>query len=233
MAAPWAVFASGCSKTEYGGRAPSGPPAPGVDNRLLGHRRQRRHRRRLERRLPALRRLSDGKGYVPVSVRALQGQEFHRQHLNLGIPTAVISTDFEAIGAQYGRLIFGNFIERQMPFVQPDATLVDDVRRRQRRQSRLPSALGAGAGGGNPAGYIDPQVRAFATDYATLVAGIRSSAPVDAHHRPERAERRRACRISPARRSTSVRRSSGSSVGFHDRRQCADVARGHRHRSDV
>ena len=38
----------------------------------------------------------------------------------------------------------------------------------------ITAALGGGAGGSDPNGYIDAQVRAFGTDYATLLAGIKA-----------------------------------------------------------
>jgi lysophospholipase L1-like esterase len=40
----------------------------------------------------------------------------------------------------------------------------------------ITAALGNGAAGNDPAGYIDQKVATFSTDYATLVAGIRSRA---------------------------------------------------------
>jgi lysophospholipase L1-like esterase len=118
----------------------------------------------------------DGMGYVPVTVRALKGRTFTVKLLNLGIPTAVIGRDFEVLGLQYGRTILGNFIDGEMPFVQTDSTVttiftgVNDV-------ITVVAALGAGAGGGNPQAYIDAQVKAFASDYSTLIAGIRARAP--------------------------------------------------------
>jgi lysophospholipase L1-like esterase len=118
----------------------------------------------------------DGTGYVPVSVRALKTRNFTVKLMNLGTPTAVIGPDFEAIGLQYGRLILGNFIERQMPFVQTDST-VTTVFAGVNEAITIVSALGAGAGGNNATAYIDAQVRAFAGDYLTLIAGIRAKAP--------------------------------------------------------
>jgi lysophospholipase L1-like esterase len=40
----------------------------------------------------------------------------------------------------------------------------------------ITAALGGGAGGSDPNGYIDAQVKAFGSDYATLIAGIRARA---------------------------------------------------------
>ncbi len=113
---------------------------------------------------------------MPVTVRALKARQFTVKLMNLGVGTAVIGRDFEALGMQYGRTILGNFIDGQMPFVLPDSTVttvfagVNDV-------ITTVSALGAGAGGGNATAFIDAQIRAFTGDYATLVAGIRTRAP--------------------------------------------------------
>jgi len=168
------LCASGCSKTSPA--APSGPPAAGANivysavgaSDALGVGSSSI--------CPPYGDCADGMGYVSVTVRTLRARNFTVKLLNLGIPTAVLGPALEAIGAQYGRLIFGNFIEREMPFVQTDSTVttvfagVNDV-------ITIVSALGAGAGGGNAPAYIDTQVRAFASDYSTLVAGIRARAP--------------------------------------------------------
>ena len=168
------IAASDCSKSSPA--APTGPPAAGTNivysaigaSDAIG----------LGSSVPCIpfTECPDGMGYVQVSVRALKARNFPVKLLNLGIPTAVISPGFEAIGAQYGRQIFGNFIEREMPFAQPDST-VTTVFAGVNETITIVSALGAGAGGGNPAAYIDTQVRAFASDYSTLVAGIRTRAP--------------------------------------------------------
>ncbi len=122
----------------------------------------------------------NGTGYVPDIVRQLQAAGHPTVTLtNLGIPAAVIGPDIQAIGFSIGRTrtdLPGNFIEEEMPFVPRDATLVtifaggNDVR-------VIVDAINAGKGGGDPAGYADTQVRAFAADYQTLVSGIRSRAP--------------------------------------------------------
>jgi lysophospholipase L1-like esterase len=110
-----------------------------------------------------------------VAVRSLKAQGFTVTNLNLGIPTSVIGRDFQSLGQQYNRVIAGNFIEQEMPFVQANATTVtifagiNDV-------NVITAALGGGAGGSDPNGYIDNQVKAFTADYTTLMAGIRARA---------------------------------------------------------
>src|SRR5262249_60234060 len=67
---------------------------------------------------------NNGTGYVAVTARQLRARGFPLDLLNLGIPTAVIGRDFESLGQRYDRLIAGNFIDQEMPFVQRNATLV-------------------------------------------------------------------------------------------------------------
>jgi len=118
----------------------------------------------------------NGMGYVPVTVRALQSRSYTVKLLNLGIPTAVVGRDVQTLGQQYGRTILGNFADNEIPFVQTDSTVttvfggVNDV-------ITIVSALGQGAGGGNAQAYIDSQVRAFASNYASMITSIRSRAP--------------------------------------------------------
>jgi lysophospholipase L1-like esterase len=117
-----------------------------------------------------------GMGYVPVTVRALQSKSYTVKLMNLGIPTAVVGRDVQNLGAQYGREIYGNFVDNEMPFVLKDSTVttvfggVNDV-------ITVVSAFGQGAGGGNAQAFIDAQVRAFTNSYASLISGIRARAP--------------------------------------------------------
>lgn len=117
-----------------------------------------------------------GMGYVPVAIRQLKGLGYTVNPLNLGLPTAVIGPDFQALGQRYGRTIEANFIDQEMPFVLPQSTVItifagaNDV-------NTITAALGSGAGGTDPNGYIDSQVRAFGADVTTLLNGIRTRAP--------------------------------------------------------
>jgi lysophospholipase L1-like esterase len=115
----------------------------------------------------------DGTGYAPLAARQLRAQGFGVSIVNLGIPTAVISPGFQALAQQYGRFIAGNFIEREMPFVRTNATLVT-IFGGGNEVTTISSALGAGAAGSDPVRYIDNQVAAFAGDYGTLIRGIRN-----------------------------------------------------------
>jgi len=117
-----------------------------------------------------------GKGYVYVAANALRAQNYSVTLLNLGIPTAVISQRLQTLGQKYGRLLLGNFISDEMPFVQRGATLVtvfaggNDV-------DVITAALARGEGGPNPTAFIDQQIAAFREDYSTLMDGIRSRSP--------------------------------------------------------
>jgi lysophospholipase L1-like esterase len=114
-------------------------------------------------------------GYVPVTVRALKSQGFTVTDLNLGIPTTVIGRDFATLGAKYNRIIVGNMIENEMPFVQTNATIIT-VFAGVNEINTITAALGGGEGGSDPNGFIDAQIRAFATDYTALLSGLRGRA---------------------------------------------------------
>ncbi len=117
----------------------------------------------------------NGMGYPNVAAQSLKAQGFTVNLANYGIPTAVIGRDFQTLGLQYGRTIEGNFIDQEMPFV-PASTTVVTVFAGGNDVNTITSALGHGAGGADPAGYIDQQVKAFGADYSTLIAGIRNRA---------------------------------------------------------
>ena len=114
---------------------------------------------------------ANGTSYIAVAARQLRSQGFVLDLLNLGLPTAVIGRDFETLGQQYNRIIAGNFIEQEMPFVQRNATLVT-IFAGLNEINTVTAALGAGAGGSDPNGFVDAQVRAFNADLSTLMRGV-------------------------------------------------------------
>jgi lysophospholipase L1-like esterase len=120
----------------------------------------------------------NGTGYPQAAARQLSALGFVMSLTNLGIPTAVIGRDFQALSQQFrpGTPVLGNFIDAEMPFVRANATLVT-VFAGGNEINTITAALGGGAGAGDQAGYIDAQVRAFAADYTTLMNGIRARAP--------------------------------------------------------
>jgi lysophospholipase L1-like esterase len=118
----------------------------------------------------------NGNSYVFVAARQLRSQNFTVTVEPLGIPGAVISRGFLDLALQYGRNdVLVNLIQSAMPFVKRESTLVtiftgaNDV-------NVVMSALGLGAGGNNPAAFIDEKIAAFKADFATLVEGTRDRA---------------------------------------------------------
>jgi lysophospholipase L1-like esterase len=118
----------------------------------------------------------NGTGYVPTLARLLRTSR-EVTLVNLGIPAAVLSPAMYDLGRQYGRDIPANFVDRELPFVPSDSTLVtvlggpNDV-------NALGDAVSKGAAGsGDLKAYLDTQIRAFGSDYDRLVAGLRARAP--------------------------------------------------------
>ena len=117
----------------------------------------------------------NGTGYVWVAARQLRASGYTVSVGSLGIPAAVISRAFQDLGSQNGRTIGGNLHEQEMPFVSRSANVVtvftgaNDV-------NTITAALGNGAGGSDPSGYIDQKVSAFSGDMNTLISGIRARA---------------------------------------------------------
>jgi len=118
----------------------------------------------------------DGRGYVPLVARELGSDGTTVTLSNLGIPATVLSPAIETIGNQYGRGIPGNFLEQEMPFVPRSSTVVT-IFAGGNDTNAIGTAVDRGAAGGDPNGYIDQQVRGFASDYTALVRGIRARAP--------------------------------------------------------
>ena len=117
-----------------------------------------------------------GTGYVQTLERQLHTGANAVTLLNLGIPGTVLSPATQSLGNSIGREIFGNMLEREVPFVQRDATLVtvfaggNDV-------NTIGAALDAGLGGLNPAGYVQTQIDNFGRDMRSLMTGVKDRAP--------------------------------------------------------
>jgi lysophospholipase L1-like esterase len=117
----------------------------------------------------------NGTGYVPVLARQLRATR-EVTLMNLGLPASVLSPAIEAIARQHNREVTGNFVDRQMPFVPRDSTLVT-IFGGGSDTNAVGDAIEKGAAGGNVQGYIDTQARAFGADFDRLVRGIRDRAP--------------------------------------------------------
>ena len=118
----------------------------------------------------------DGTGYVPVLARKLTGAGQQVQTTNMGIPAAVLSPEIQDLGNKYGRTTPANFLQGALPFVPRDATLVT-VFAGGNDTNVIGAAAEGGEGGGDPVGFMDRQVTAFARSYESLVRGIRDRAP--------------------------------------------------------
>ena len=118
----------------------------------------------------------NGTGYVPVLTRRLRAAPHEVTLVNLGIPEAVLSPTIQAIAKANGRDVIANFVDREVPFVPANTTLVtvlggpNDV-------LALGDAIEKGAAGTNVRGYIDTQVAAFGADYDKLIKGIQDRSP--------------------------------------------------------
>jgi lysophospholipase L1-like esterase len=118
----------------------------------------------------------NGTGYVQVAARQLAANGFIVNLTNFGLETSVIGPDFQSLGMKHNHFVAANFIEHEAPFVSPKSTLItifaggNDV-------NVVTSALGAGEGASDQIAYINDQVRAFGTDYSTLLNRLRGLAP--------------------------------------------------------
>jgi lysophospholipase L1-like esterase len=179
LAIALALASGGCDKLLPGGDksplAPTGPPATGsaITYAALGA----SDANGVGSSVPCVPfdQQCSGMGYVYVAARQLRSQGFIVTLSNLGIATAVIGRDFQTLGQQYHHAIAANFIEQELPFIAATTTVVT-IFAGINEINTITSALGGGAGGSDPNGYIDGQIRAFGADYATIIAGIRAKA---------------------------------------------------------
>ena len=73
---------------------------------------------------PCLGSCTTGQGYVPQLTRRMQSSGRSVTLTNLGIPTAVLSPEFQQISNSVGRDSIGNFLSNEMPQVPSSTTLV-------------------------------------------------------------------------------------------------------------
>ncbi len=117
-----------------------------------------------------------GTGYVPLIARQLAGALTNVTLENLGIPGAVIGPDIQRLGASVGRIIPANFLQHELPLARVGANIVT-IYAGGNDTNTIGAALSAGAGGADPNGFVDAQIRAFGDDYAALIAGVRLKSP--------------------------------------------------------
>jgi lysophospholipase L1-like esterase len=118
----------------------------------------------------------DGTGYVPLTARRLKSDGKIVGLTNLGIPGAVLSAEIQNLGNSLGRGIQGNFIDRELPFVPRNATLVT-VFAGGNDANTIGEAVAQGRGGTDPTGFANTLVTNFGRDMRTLVSGVRDRAP--------------------------------------------------------
>ncbi|MDQ3069058.1 MAG: SGNH/GDSL hydrolase family protein [Acidobacteriota bacterium] len=116
-----------------------------------------------------------GTGYVQILGRRLADGGKTVELLNLGIPGAVLSPRIQTISQSYGPRVDFNFIERELPFVSRDSTVVTIFA--GGNDTNVVGRSVSGASGGNARAYVDDQVRLFAAEMLALVDGIRARAP--------------------------------------------------------
>jgi lysophospholipase L1-like esterase len=114
-----------------------------------------------------------GPGYVQQVARRLQSAGKTVTLTNLGIPGAVLSPETEALGDALGRDIFDDFLEREMPFVLSNTTLVT-VFAGANDANTIGAAIQGGRAGSDIDGFVAAQISKFGQDMRTLVAGIKS-----------------------------------------------------------
>ncbi len=115
-----------------------------------------------------------GTGYVQQVTQRLTAAGRTVTLYNLGIPGAVLSPETEAIGDGLGFDIFDDFLEREMPFVKKDATLVT-IFAGGNDANTIGSATRANHASDADA-FIAAQIDKFGRDMRTLVNGVRSRA---------------------------------------------------------
>ncbi len=118
----------------------------------------------------------NGTGYVPVLARRLRTSH-EVTAVNLGIPEAVLSPAIQAVARANGRDVFANFVEREVPFVPTNSTLVTVLGGPNDTLALVDAIEKGAAGTTNVRTYIDAQIAAFGADYDRLVKGVQERAP--------------------------------------------------------
>lgn len=116
-----------------------------------------------------------GTGYVQILTRRLGDGGKTVNLRNLGIPGAVLSPRIQAISQSYGPKVDFNFIDRELPFVPRESTIVTIFA--GGNDTNVVARSVSGSSNGNPRAYVDDQVRQFAAEMIVLVDGIRAKAP--------------------------------------------------------
>ena len=124
---------------------------------------------------PCLGSCTTGQGYVPQLTRRMQQSGREVTLNNLGIPTAVLSPEFQQLSNSVGRDALGNFLDDEVPRVPSSTTLVT-VFAGANDANVVGMAIRAGLAGADVNGYIAARVQAFARDLRALLTGVRNRA---------------------------------------------------------
>lgn len=119
---------------------------------------------------------ADGTGYAQRIVRRFRQERGQADYRNLGVPGQVLNRAIEDLGGQLGRSEGGNFMERQVPFVRAETTMVT-IFAGGNDANVIGEAVRAGLGGGDPRAFIDAHIRQWGADYGTIINRIRAQAP--------------------------------------------------------
>jgi lysophospholipase L1-like esterase len=118
----------------------------------------------------------DGTGYVPLTARRLRADGKIVTLTNLGTPGAVLNAEIQNLGNSIGRPIQHNFLDRELPFVPRNTTLVT-IFAGGNDANTVGEAVAAGRGGADPTAFITTHVTNYGRDYRALVSGVRERAP--------------------------------------------------------
>ena len=124
---------------------------------------------------PCLGSCTTGQGYVPQLTRRMQQGGRQVELHNLGIPTALLSAEFQQLSNSVGREALGNFISGEVPQVPSSTTLVT-VFAGANDANVVALAIRNGLAGADLNGYISARVQAFARDLRVLLTGVRNRA---------------------------------------------------------
>jgi lysophospholipase L1-like esterase len=118
----------------------------------------------------------DGTGYVPLTARRLKSDGKIVSLTNLGIPGAVLNSEIQNLGNSNGRGIQANFLDRELPFVPRNSTLVT-IFAGGNDANTIGEAVQRGQGGSDPTAFVTSLVNNYGRDLRALVSGVRERAP--------------------------------------------------------
>lgn len=119
---------------------------------------------------------ANGMGYAQQIIRRFRRERGDADYRNLGVFGQVMNRGVEDLARQLGVSPGGNFIDRQLPFVKPETTMVT-IFAGGNDANIIGQAVRGGLGGSNPRAFIDTQVAQWGADYGAMVDTLRRQAP--------------------------------------------------------